>query len=41
VATGAVLIGVSIKSGTGSSTNVALVPALGPGHMGAMLTGGF
>jgi tetratricopeptide (TPR) repeat protein len=41
VATGAVLIGVGIKSGTNASTNVALVPALGPGHMGAMLTGGF
>ena len=41
VATGAVLIGVGIKSGTNASTNVALVPAVGPGHMGAMLTGGF
>jgi tetratricopeptide (TPR) repeat protein len=41
VATGAVLIGIGIKSGTNASTNVALVPAVGPGHMGAMLTGGF
>jgi hypothetical protein len=41
VATGAVLIGFGIKSGTSSSTNVALVPAVGPGHMGAVLTGGF
>jgi hypothetical protein len=41
VATGAVLIGFGIKSGTSSSTNVALVPAVGPGNMGAMLTGGF
>lgn len=41
VATGAVLIGVGIKSGANASTNVALVPAVGPGHMGAMLTGGF
>ncbi len=41
VATGAILIGVGIKSRASSSTNVALVPAVGPGHMGAMLTGGF
>jgi tetratricopeptide (TPR) repeat protein len=41
VATGAVLVGIGIKSGPNASTNVALVPAVGPGHMGAMLTGGF
>jgi hypothetical protein len=41
VVAGAVLIGVGAKSGTSSSTAVALVPAVGPGQAGAMLTGGF
>jgi len=41
VAAGAILIGVGIKSGTGSSTSVALVPAVGPAQVGAVLTGGF
>ena len=41
VAAGAVLIGFGMKSSTSSSTNVALAPAVGPGQVGAMLTGGF
>ncbi len=41
VAAGAILVGVGIKSRTSSSTDVALVPAVGPSQMGAMLTGAF
>jgi hypothetical protein len=39
---GAVLIAVgAAKSSPSSSTRVAFVPAVGPGQVGAMLTGGF
>jgi len=38
---GSVLIGFGARSGTSSSTAVALVPAVGPGQVGAMLAGGF
>jgi len=41
VATGAVLFGIGLKSGGGSSTSVALLPALGAGQAGVLLTGGF
>lgn len=41
VAAGAILIGVGVKSRTSSSTDVALVPAVGPSQVGAMLTGAF
>jgi tetratricopeptide (TPR) repeat protein len=41
VVAGAILIGVGIKSGAGSSTSVALVPAVGQSQVGAMLTGAF
>jgi hypothetical protein len=41
VATGAVLFGIGLKSGGRSSTSVALLPALGAGQAGALLTGGF
>ncbi len=41
VATGAVLFGIGLRSGASSSTSVALLPALGPGQAGALLTGGF
>ncbi|MBN2576271.1 MAG: hypothetical protein JXP73_17045 [Deltaproteobacteria bacterium] len=42
VATGAVLIAVgAIKSSSKSSSEVAFVPTLGPGQVGAMLTGAF
>jgi len=45
VATGAILIGVGISSrsssGTSTSTDLALVPAVSPRQVGAMLTGGF
>ncbi len=41
VATGAVLFGIGRRSGGGSSTSVALLPAVGPGQAGALLTGGF
>jgi tetratricopeptide (TPR) repeat protein len=41
VAAGAILVGVGIKSRTSSSTDVALVPAVGPAQVGAMLTGAF
>jgi hypothetical protein len=41
VVTGAILYGVGLKSGASSSTDVALLPAFGPGQAGAMLTGGF
>lgn len=41
VATGAVLFGIGLKSGGSSSTSVALLPAVGPGQAGALLTGGF
>jgi hypothetical protein len=39
---GAILIGIgAVKSSPSSSTDVAFVPAVGPGQVGAMLTGGF
>jgi hypothetical protein len=45
VATGAVLFGIGLKSDGSSpgssSTSVALLPALGAGQVGALLTGGF
>ena len=41
VATGAVLFGIGLKAGRSSSTNVALSPAVGDGHAGVLLTGGF
>jgi hypothetical protein len=41
VATGAVLFGIGLKSGGSSSTSVALLPALGAGQTGVLLTGGF
>jgi hypothetical protein len=41
IAAGAILIGVGLKSGTSSSTSVALVPSVGPAQVGAVLTGGF
>jgi len=41
VVAGAVLIGLGAKSGPTSSTDVALVPSVGPGQVGALLTGGF
>lgn len=42
VATGAVLIGLGIRSGgEGKSADVALVPTFGPGQVGAVLKGGF
>ena len=41
VITGAILYGVGHRTGGDSSTSVALLPALGPGQAGALLTGGF
>jgi len=41
VVTGAILYGFGLKAGGDSSTNVALLPAIGPGQAGALLTGGF
>jgi hypothetical protein len=41
VATGAILFGLGLKPGGSSSTSVAIVPALGAGQAGALLTGGF
>jgi hypothetical protein len=41
VVTGAVLFGIGLKSGESSSTSVALLPALGAGQAGVLLTGGF
>ena len=41
VVTGASLYGVGLKAGASSSTNVAILPAFGPGQAGALLTGGF
>lgn len=42
LATGAVLIAVgAVKSKPKSSRGVAFIPAVGPGHMGALLTGAF
>jgi len=41
VAAGAVLIGVGARSRARSSDAIALVPAVGPGQMGAVLTGAF
>jgi hypothetical protein len=41
VVAGAVLIGFGVKSRTSSSASVALVPSVGPGQMGATLTGAF
>jgi hypothetical protein len=41
VVTGAVLYGLGLRARGSSSTNVALLPAVGPGQAGALLTGGF
>jgi hypothetical protein len=41
IAAGSVLIGIGAQSHASSSGDVALVPTLGPGQMGAMLTGAF
>jgi hypothetical protein len=41
VVTGAVLIGLGARSRTESPGGVALVPAVGPGQMGALLAGAF
>ncbi len=41
VATGAILFGVGAASRGGSSTEVALVPAIAPGQAGAVLSGRF
>lgn len=41
VVTGAILYGVGRKTGGDSTTSVALLPAIGPGQAGALLTGGF
>jgi tetratricopeptide (TPR) repeat protein len=41
VVTGAILYGFGLRTGGNSSTSVALLPALGPGQAGALLTGGF
>jgi hypothetical protein len=41
VATGAVLIALGAQSRTTSTRDVALVPSVGSGHMGAILTGAF
>jgi hypothetical protein len=41
VVTGAILYIVGRKSGGDSSTSVALLPTIGPGQAGALLTGGF
>ena len=38
---GAVLIGFGAKPAPSSSTDVALLPSVGPGQLGAVLTGGF
>jgi hypothetical protein len=39
--TGAILYGLGLRAGGSSSTSVALLPAVGPGQAGALLTGGF
>ena len=39
--TGAILYGFGRRTGGSASTSVALLPALGPGQAGALLTGGF
>jgi hypothetical protein len=39
--TGAVLYGIGLKARSSSSTEVALVPAVGPGHAGVAFTGAF
>ena len=41
VVTGAILYGFGLRAGGSSSTSVALLPAIGPGQAGALLTGGF
>jgi len=41
VVTGAILYGFGLRDGGDSSTNVALLPAIGHGQAGALLTGGF
>jgi hypothetical protein len=41
VVTGAILYGIGRKTGRDSSTSVALLPSIGPGQAGALLTGGF
>lgn len=39
--TGAILYGIGRQTGADSTTSVALLPAIGPGQAGALLTGGF
>lgn len=41
IVTGAILYGVGLRGGESSSTNVAILPAIGPGQAGALLTGEF
>jgi hypothetical protein len=42
IATGAVLIAIGAsRNGSANRGNVALVPAVGPGHTGLLLHGGF
>lgn len=41
VATGAVLVGIGLRSGENASSRVALLPAVGPSQTGVLLTGGF
>lgn len=42
VATGAALFGIGLKAGrSNASTGVALLPAVGQGQTGVLLTGGF
>ncbi len=41
IVTGAILYGVGLKAGASSSSNVAILPAIGPGQAGALLTGAF
>jgi hypothetical protein len=41
VATGAVLFGIGLKAGHNSSTSVALLPAVGDGRTGLVISGGF
>jgi hypothetical protein len=41
IATGAILVAVGVGARHGSSTNVALVPAVGPDHAGLVLRGDF
>jgi hypothetical protein len=41
IVTGAVLYGLGLRTGGSSSTSVALLPTIGSGQAGALLTGGF